>query len=209
MKFLVLSFVLMASEVAIPAAEHARSVAARADILGGLKTALDRFKIDCGRYPTTSEGFAGVVNCPTNFSGGNWSGPYLEAIPIDPYGVDYVYRCPGIHNINGYDLYSCGSDGISKSGGDDPDDINNWDPNSPRSGYDFTYRNQFLFGLILLALVTIPFLGVVRLIAEIVIFLQGDRDSIARHPTALIIWLLLSLVATFILFLIATLRVAG
>jgi general secretion pathway protein G len=134
MKFLFLLFALMVSEMAIPAAERSIVVGVRADMFGGIKTALDRFKIDCGRYPTTSEGFAGMVNCPTNFSGGKWSGPYLDNVPIDPWGNVYVYRCPGIHNTNGYDLYSCGFDGISKSGGEDLDDINNWDPQSPLAG---------------------------------------------------------------------------
>jgi general secretion pathway protein G len=70
-------------------------------MLGGIKTALDRFAIDCGRYPTTSEGLAGMVNCPTNFTGGKWNGPYLDEIPKDPWKYDYVYRSPGIHNTNG------------------------------------------------------------------------------------------------------------
>jgi general secretion pathway protein G len=215
MKFLFLSFALMVSEVAIPAAEHAPYVAARADIAGGLKVALDHFEIDCGHYPTTSEGFAGMVNCPTNFSGGKWSGPYLDAIPIDPWGNVYVYRCPGIHNTNGYDLYSCGYDGISKSGGDDLDDINNWEPHSPHGViksfskdvlYAFQnsrFRIHIMRSLILLIL---PFFVEVRIIASL--FSQRVRDSIARHPVAHTIWILLSLAAVFI-FLTSLPRIAG
>ena len=37
-------------------------------------------------------------------------------------GHEYVYRCPGIHDTNGYDLYSLGPDGVGKTG----DDIGNW-----------------------------------------------------------------------------------
>lgn len=213
--FLFLSFVLMVSTVAIPAADYSRNTAARADILGGLKTALDRFEIDCGRYPTTSEGFAGMINCPTNFSGGKWSGPYLDQIPIDPWGNVYVYLCPGTHNTNGYDLYSCGYDGISKSGGDDLDDINNWDQDSPHGVIrsfskevlyaiqDAHFRMFFIRSLILLA---IPFLVGVRIIAAI--FSQRIRDSIVRHPKAHFIWCVLSLVAIF-LFLASFPRVMG
>jgi general secretion pathway protein G len=215
MKFLLLSFALMFSEVAIPAAEHSREVAARADILGGLKTAMDRFKIDCGRYPTTSEGFAGMVNCPTNFSAGKWSGPYLDKIPIDPWGNAYVYHCPGIHNTNSYDLYSCGYDGISKSGGEDLDDINNWDPHSPRgviksfskdvlyAFQDSHFRIFILRSFILLAL---PFFVGVRFIASI--FSRRILDSVARNPVEQTIWILLSLAAIFI-FLVSLPRIAG
>ncbi len=211
MKFFFLTFVLMFSEVAIPAAERSIVLEVRMDMAGGLKTALDHFAIDCGRYPTTSEGFAGMVNCPTNFSGGKWSGPYLDAIPIDPWGNAYVYHCPGIHNTNGYDLYSCGFDGISKSGGEDLDDINNWDTSSPHGGHD-GYLNYFqLFmvkfgGIFWFPSAIILFLGGVRMIAAI--FSQRVRDSIARHPIAHLVWLVVSL-AAFVIFIYGFPRVAG
>lgn len=51
---------------------------------------------------------------------------------MDPWDNPYVYHCPGIHNPDSFDLYCCGADGVSKSGGDDYDDVNNWDPLSPR-----------------------------------------------------------------------------
>jgi general secretion pathway protein G len=209
MKFLFLAFVLMVSDVAFAMSTQSRVTAARADILGGLKTALDRFEIDCGRYPTSAEGLAGMVNCPTNFSdgksGGKWSGPYLDAIPVDPWGNVYVYRCPGIHNANGYDLYSCGYDGISKSGGDDLDDINNWDPHSPHGVirsfskemlYAFQDSRFRIFILRSLILLILPFFIGVRFVASI--FSQRVRDSIARHPIENTIWIFLSLAAFFI-----------
>ena len=43
-------------------------------------------------------------------------------MPKDPWGNAYVYRCPGQHNTDGYDLYSLGADG-QDGGGDDSD---NW-----------------------------------------------------------------------------------
>src|SRR6185369_15766098 len=100
MKFLFLVFILMFSDVAFAMSKHSRVTAARADMLGGIKTALDRFEIDCGRYPTTSEGLAALINCPTNISSGQWHGQYIDEIPTDPWGNVYAYRCPGIHNTN-------------------------------------------------------------------------------------------------------------
>lgn len=86
------------------------------------------FSVDCGRYPTTAEGLNALITCPTDISPKLWKGPYLDSSKLlrDPWGHDFVYRCPGIHNTNAYDLYSKGPDGISKSDGDDPDDIGNW-----------------------------------------------------------------------------------
>lgn len=42
----------------------------------------------------------------------------------DPWGRAYYYRCPGIHNPAGYDLWSAGPDNVSGT----RDDITNWPP---------------------------------------------------------------------------------
>ena len=133
MKSIFLSLVLMVSNIAFASSDLARLASAHAD-LAGMKTAFDLFAIDYGRYPTTSEGVAALLNCPTNIPTSKWRGPYLGRKPIDSWGNAYVYRHPGIHNTNSFDLYSCGADGISKSGGNDLDDINNWDTDSPHGG---------------------------------------------------------------------------
>ena len=88
-------------------------------------TALDSFRRDCGRYPTAEEGLAALITRPTGIPEGRWQRAYLDPheIPQDPWGHSYAYRCPGIHNTNRYDLYSLGPDGVSKSGGEDADDI--------------------------------------------------------------------------------------
>ena len=95
--------------------------------IGKLMTALDAFEVDCGRFPPTAESLSALVTRPTNVPESQWHGPYLTSIPKDPWGHDFVYRCPGIHNTNQFDFYSCGPDGVSKTGGNDPDDIPNWD----------------------------------------------------------------------------------
>jgi len=86
-------------------------------------TALDAFEIDVGRYPTTVEGMRALLERPTA-EADDWRGPYLSknVVPLDQWGGEYQYRCPGQYNPDGYDLYSYGPD--KKMGGDD--DISNW-----------------------------------------------------------------------------------
>jgi general secretion pathway protein G len=109
----------------------ARIFATRTEI-ANFSTALKMFSDDCGRYPTTAEGLDALIARPMNIPSDRWN-KYLDAdrIPKDIWDHPYVYRCPGVHNTNTFDLYSCGADGKTKTGGDDPDDINNWNPSSP------------------------------------------------------------------------------
>lgn len=100
--------------------QQARVTAARSDI-ASLEVALDAFEIDNGNYPTTEEGLKALVEEPSNAT--DWRGPYIRRdVPNDPWGNPYIYKSPGDHNEESYDLYSYGPDG--KSGGDD--DIDNW-----------------------------------------------------------------------------------
>jgi general secretion pathway protein G len=103
-------------------AESTKKQAAAVDIKSNIRVALGMFETDCGRYPTTAEGLAALVNQPQNAP--NWQGPYFEnsIMPKDPWGNPYIYECPGQHNIKGYDLSSCGPDGQPGGG----DDIDNW-----------------------------------------------------------------------------------
>ena len=71
------------------AAEEAPLTVVQADMQGGIKSALEQYKIDCGHYPLTSEGgWAVVIGHTTNAPVG-WRGPYLEGIPKDPWGHDW------------------------------------------------------------------------------------------------------------------------
>jgi len=101
---------------------YARRTAAKADICGGIKTALDAFKADTGTYPEGSNGLLELVQHPNGTT--NWHGPYFDPPkwPVDPWGHKYIYEYPGKHNPSGYDLSSAGPDG--KPGTDD--DIVNW-----------------------------------------------------------------------------------
>jgi len=69
--------------------EEARITRAKADIQGSLSLALDLFEQDVGRYPTTEEGLAVLVDDP-GIEG--WKGPYLKGgLKPDPWGTPYSY----------------------------------------------------------------------------------------------------------------------
>ncbi len=88
-----------------------------------LATALDLYHLDVGRYPTDEEGLKSLYAKPESLPA--WSGPYLDkAVPKDPWGRDYVYKCPGEHGP--YDLYSLGADGQPGGEGENAD-ITNWE----------------------------------------------------------------------------------
>ena len=88
----------------------ARVVAAKHD-LGTLVAALKLYKLDNGRYPTTDQGLKALVEKPSSDPlPANWKqGGYLEKMPMDPWGHDYLYLNPGIKGE--IDVMSYGADG--------------------------------------------------------------------------------------------------
>jgi general secretion pathway protein G len=87
-----------------------------------LDKALDQFRLDVGRYPTTEEGLQALVTAPSNEPA--WSGPYLKkGVPADPWGRPYLYAQPGSHGD--FDLLSYGKDGRAGGTGEDAD-VTNW-----------------------------------------------------------------------------------
>ncbi|MEL4177446.1 type II secretion system major pseudopilin GspG [Roseateles sp. PN1] len=95
--------------------------ATRAQI-DGLQKSLDQYRLDVGRYPTTEQGLAVLVDKPADEP--RWAGPYLsKALPKDPWRNDYQYRSPGEHGD--YDLYSFGRDGRPGGEGEDAD-VTSW-----------------------------------------------------------------------------------
>jgi len=95
----------------------AKQTAARGQIeLFG--NALDAFRLDTGRYPTTEEGFKALREKPSGLD--TWQGPYLpKEIPNDPWGKPYVYKCPGDHGD--YDIISYGADFVDGGDGENKD----------------------------------------------------------------------------------------
>lgn len=120
---------VLASLVAPNVFKHvgeAKNVTTRSQI-EMLGAALDAYRLDNGRYPTTAQGLAALWQAPAQDPRPpNWKGPYLrKEVPIDPWGHPYVYLCPGEHNPSGYDLVSYGADG--QPGGDgEAADVASW-----------------------------------------------------------------------------------
>jgi general secretion pathway protein G len=94
---------------------------ARAQI-AGLEKALEQYRIDVGRYPSTEQGLQALMTRPADTP--RWAGPYLsKALPPDPWGQAYRYTAPGERGE--FDLYSLGRDG--RPGGEGLDaDVGNW-----------------------------------------------------------------------------------
>ena len=81
-------------------------------------TALDTFRLDVGKYPTTEEGLKALREKPSGVEG--WNGPYLpKEIPVDPWKKPYIYKSPGEHGD--YDLISYGLDGVEGGEGENQD----------------------------------------------------------------------------------------
>ncbi|HEY5801337.1 MAG TPA: type II secretion system major pseudopilin GspG, partial [Burkholderiaceae bacterium] len=83
--------------------------------------ALDTYRLDVGRYPTTEEGLNALLAKPATAA--TWNGPYLKkAIPMDPWGHGYQYKAPG--SKGEFEIVSLGKDG-QPGGTADGADISN------------------------------------------------------------------------------------
>lgn len=76
---------------------------------------LELYKLNTGRYPSTSEGLQMLVSPPKGK-------PLMDNLPKDPWGGDYIYTMPGVKNPNKFDVRSKGPD--SQEGTED--DVGNW-----------------------------------------------------------------------------------
>lgn len=80
--------------------------------------ALDQYRLDMGRYPTTEQGLASLVVAPDKSP--RWQGPYLaKAVPKDPWGHDFAYFAPGKQSE--YEIIAYGRDGKPGGQGEDAD----------------------------------------------------------------------------------------
>ena len=81
--------------------------------LGVLRTKLECFRRDCGRYPADAEGLWALALNP---GATNWGGPYLSKIPPDLWRHRYFYGCTN----DTVRLWSAGPDGIPHTADDIP-----------------------------------------------------------------------------------------
>ena len=105
--------------------DEARATAARTDI-ASIVQALNLYKLDNHRYPTTEQGLQALVKKPTiSPIPENWKGNgYLERVPKDPWGHLFQYLQPGLHGE--IDVISLGADGERGGEGSDAD-IGSWE----------------------------------------------------------------------------------
>lgn len=99
-------------------ARHAAVVAQ----LESFKTALKMYGMDNGRLPTQQQGLLALVN-PSAIEPQPRKFPqhgYLDHIPLDPWGNDYVYLIPGA-NGESYEVICYGRDGEAGGEGEDAD----------------------------------------------------------------------------------------
>jgi len=105
--------------------DDARVTAARNDIRT-IESALQLYRMDNFRYPSTEEGVEALVTKPDDPDIKWPEGGYLQRLPKDPWDRPYLYLQPGNNGI--YDLYTFGRDG--QQDGEGPDaDIGNWNLN--------------------------------------------------------------------------------
>ena len=87
--------------------------------IGAFEKALDTYRLDVGRYPTTEEGMAALLVAPDS-GAAKWNGPYLKkALPPDPWGHPFQYRAPGTKSE--FEIVSLGRDGQLGGSGEDAD----------------------------------------------------------------------------------------
>ncbi|MDX1706524.1 type II secretion system major pseudopilin GspG [Pseudidiomarina sp.] len=90
--------------------------------IGQLENALDQYRLDNSRYPTTEQGLEALVREPTidpvprNYRRGG----YIKRLPTDPWGSEYLLLSPGEHGE--VDVFSVGPDAQAGT----EDDITNW-----------------------------------------------------------------------------------
>ncbi|OUV62414.1 MAG: type II secretion system protein GspG [Gammaproteobacteria bacterium TMED119] len=104
--------------------DQAQIVKAKQD-LRALESALQLYRVDNFKYPTTDQGLQALVERPTiPPQAKNWQkGGYIKKLPQDPWLNAYQYLSPGQHGD--FDLYTLGADG-RPGGSDENQDIGNW-----------------------------------------------------------------------------------
>ncbi|MFL2840764.1 MAG: type II secretion system major pseudopilin GspG [Pseudohongiellaceae bacterium] len=88
-----------------------------------IESALKFYRLDNYRYPTQGQGIAALIDAPAGVED-RWNGPYLESMPMDPWGQTYIYAYPSTHDRE-FDVFTLGADQQENGGGADQD-WGNW-----------------------------------------------------------------------------------
>lgn len=99
-----------------------RTQAAKVQI-ESIASALELYRLDVGKYPSSEEGLKALVERPSDVT--IWNGPYLrkQSVPLDPWGRSYQYRAPGQHG--GVDVFTFGADNQQGGTGENAD-VTSW-----------------------------------------------------------------------------------
>jgi general secretion pathway protein G len=98
--------------------EISRSVAVQSS-LQSVRTQLKLYESLNGFAPTTEQGLQALVAQPqAEPRPARWT-QFLDSVPKDPWGKDFVYLSPGRKNPTSYDLYSAGPDRTPDTADDD------------------------------------------------------------------------------------------
>ena len=104
--------------------DQARAARAQSDI-AAIASAVNLYRLDNFRYPTTEQGLQALMTAPTTDPvPENWaSAGYIDRLPVDPWGQPYQYLSPGVHGD--FDIFTFGADGVAGGTGADAD-IGSW-----------------------------------------------------------------------------------
>jgi general secretion pathway protein G len=107
--------------------DQARTARAQSDI-AAIASAVQLYRLDNFRYPTTEQGLKALVTRPsTDPAPQNWaSNGYMDRVPVDPWGQPYQFLEPGVYGD--FDVFTYGADGVSGGSAADAD-IGSWAAN--------------------------------------------------------------------------------
>ena len=86
--------------------------------IADIDKAMELFKLDVGRFPSTEEGLEALAKRPPSVTSG-WAGPYLKGtLPSDPWGKPYKYQ---LLPNGAVEILSLGADGAPGGEGENAD----------------------------------------------------------------------------------------
>lgn len=87
--------------------------------MGTIKSAVQLFYLDVGRYPAEAEGLEALLVAPAGAQ--NWRGPYVDNAKSlsDPWERKYIFKAPGVSQP--FEIWSYGRDGRAGGSSEDSD----------------------------------------------------------------------------------------